>query len=181
LKTDLFFIIFRLILVGKMENTFYDKGLRFSCSRCSKCCRHDPGFVFLSYTDLHRLIAFFRLDARQFIETWCRSVDLGIAKRLSLKEKKNYDCIFWGDEGCIAYSARPLQCSSYPFWEPHLSSLQEWSALSAECPGVGQGKLHTREEIEQWLIKRREERFIDLDKDDLAWLTSPQDKEEGEQ
>ncbi len=38
-----------------MEEVFYGRGLRFECTRCSRCCRHNPGYVFLSPVDLARL------------------------------------------------------------------------------------------------------------------------------
>ena len=34
---------------------FYSDGLRFECTRCSRCCRHTPGYVFLSENDVERL------------------------------------------------------------------------------------------------------------------------------
>lgn len=163
-----------------MNTTFYEKGLRFTCTRCSRCCRHEPGFVFLSYEDLDRLILHFRMPVSSFLDRFCRTVDLGLVKRLSLQEKDNYDCILWGEGGCIAYEARPLQCRSYPFWAPHLESIDTWRALTADCPGIDRGELHSRETIEQWLFQRRKERFIDMDKDDLSWLRGAgSDDEEG--
>ncbi len=99
-------------------------------------------------------------------------MDLGIAKRLSLREQDNYDCILWGENGCTAYEARPLQCRSYPFWDPHLDSEGSWNALASECPGVNQGTLHSEEEIQEWLLLRRKERFVDMEKDNLDWLRS---------
>ncbi|HUX21603.1 MAG TPA: YkgJ family cysteine cluster protein, partial [Spirochaetia bacterium] len=38
-----------------MYKPFYQDGLRFECTRCDACCRHEPGYVFLSQTDLRRL------------------------------------------------------------------------------------------------------------------------------
>ena len=36
---------------------------------------------------------------------------------LALIELKNYECSLWDKEcGCKAYGARPVQCSTYPFW-----------------------------------------------------------------
>lgn len=158
-----------------METPFYENGLHFSCTRCSACCRHEPGYVFLSYQDLEALITHFQIKAKEFIDQYCRTVDLGICKRLSLQEKENYDCILWTPQGCLAYEARPLQCKSYPFWEPNLDSLSSWEALKRECPGVGHGEWHSKEEIVEWLIARRNERFIDLEKDDLEWLIRDED------
>ena len=79
---------------------FYDNGLRFECQKCSACCRYDPGYVFLSRNDLASLTQRMKLSEKEFLETYCRTVDLGGIKRVSLIEKKNYDCIFWEEGGC---------------------------------------------------------------------------------
>ncbi len=74
---------------------------------------------------------------------------------ISLLERSNNDCIFLSDTGCRIYPVRPLQCSSYPFWGSVLSSEEQWEDEAKECPGINNGKLHTKEEIEDWLDKRR--------------------------
>jgi Fe-S-cluster containining protein len=65
---------------------------------------------------------------------------------LCLKEKENYDCILW-DNGCIAYEARPTQCSTYPFWSRILSSKEMWNEEGLSCPGINKGKTWTKDEI----------------------------------
>lgn len=98
-----------------MDKQFWKSGLNFSCTRCSACCRFDPGFVFLSEHDLSRLLEWATMPKDEFIKVYCRWVpkDDGF-EYLSLKEKPNYDCILW-DDGCKAYTARPRQCSDFPF------------------------------------------------------------------
>lgn len=139
-----------------MDRPFYAAGLKFECTQCHDCCRHDPGYVFLSRFDLERLAQHKGLSPGQFIESFCRWVDLGDGEVLSLVEKKNYDCIFW-DQGCTVYSGRPLQCRAYPFWKGPLASPQAWDFESRACPGIGRGKLHSREDIEAWLQARRDQ------------------------
>ena len=39
-----------------MSKKFYDDGLQFECARCSYCCRHEPGYVFLSDNDLDAMV-----------------------------------------------------------------------------------------------------------------------------
>jgi Fe-S-cluster containining protein len=134
-----------------MSEPFYADGLRFSCTRCSRCCRLAPGFVFLTREDLSRLVQATGLPAREFVDRYCRQVGLNSFQRLSLKEKHNYDCIFWEEQGCTVYEHRPYQCRSYPFWRANLETRDTWEALKASCPGVGQGRLHSRREIEAWL------------------------------
>jgi hypothetical protein len=138
-----------------MLPTFYDQGLKFECTQCHACCRHDPGYVFLSRQDLNTLAAGVGMEPRAFVEKYCRWVDLGQGLVLSLKEKKNFDCIFW-DGGCTVYTHRPVQCRTYPFWEGPMASVEKWKWEGRFCPGINQGKLRDKTEIEEALAKRRE-------------------------
>ena len=143
-----------------MTECFYENGLNFECTQCSKCCRFDPGYVFLSYNDLDRLIKFFKTSETEFIDKYCRKVDMGDKNRLSLLEKENFDCIFWSNGGCEIYEARPLQCRSYPFWKPFLINKKAWDAESESCPGMNQGVLVNKEKIEDWIQQRDNEKYI---------------------
>jgi Fe-S-cluster containining protein len=133
------------------ELPFYAEGLRFSCTRCSSCCRHESGFVFLSEADVYGMAARLGVDYQGFLETYCRWVPWeGGADRLSLKEKSNYDCIFWR-QGCLVYEERPIQCKTFPFWRSNVLSAEAWEAASRWCPGMGKGELHTGAFIESCL------------------------------
>jgi Fe-S-cluster containining protein len=133
--------------------SFYVDGLNFSCIRCSSCCRHESGFVFLSEKDLLSLERALSLLRPQFIALYCRWVRSGSLQLLSLKEKSNYDCIFWKD-ACSVYHARPLQCRSFPFWESILSSSDTWEAATLSCPGIGSGRHYSVAEIDAWIKKQ---------------------------
>ncbi len=140
---------------------FYSQGLRFECTRCSACCRHTPGYVFLSPADLARMSAFLGVDGTEFRRSYCRQVSFGPASRVSLTEKPNLDCVFWEAGGCAVYEARPLQCRSFPFWSSQLGSRADWKECGQRCPGVGKGRLHGRAEIEHWLKLRLAEGFLE--------------------
>lgn len=128
---------------------FYANGLNFECQRCSFCCGHSPGFVYLSKRDLKALCNFFNLCAKDFIAKYCRWADYYYGtKVLALLEKRNYDCILW-ENGCSAYSARPVQCSTYPFWSWMVKDKNVWNDCAKECPGMNKGKLWSCEEIEK--------------------------------
>ncbi len=130
-----------------MGDTFYSNGLRFSCVQCSACCRHDPGYVYLSKIDLQNLCNITNVTKKDFIEKYCRVVPYHDGTEvLSLQEKKNYDCIFWNN-GCGVYSARPIQCSTYPFWTFLLKSQDSWNKESESCPGINKGKLLNENDI----------------------------------
>lgn len=135
--------------------SFYSEGLQFHCTRCSRCCRHDPGYVLLSDDDLKRLSEGLGMSRQAVIDTYCRIVSLGPFKRLSLTEQSNYDCVFWRDGSCSVYGFRPYQCSSYPFWPSNLVDRRTWDATADECPGINIGKHYTAREIQALLSGRR--------------------------
>jgi Fe-S-cluster containining protein len=140
-----------------IDKPFYVQGLRFSCVRCSECCRIDPGFVYLRKKDTENLVSALKMKYTDFIESYCRWVPLDGFEQLSLKEKTNYDCIFWKN-GCSVYEARPLQCRTFPFWPSILSSAGSWEAIS--CSGMGKGALHSMKEIELVLSWQKTEPVI---------------------
>ncbi len=134
-----------------MEEAFYSDGLDFSCRQCSFCCCGFPGVVLLSQTDLDRLAKWADLTNEQFIAVYCRWMENDDGKKyLSLREKKNMECIFW-DKGCSAYQARPTQCRTYPFWTSVLKDRESWQKESQDCPGINTGSHHSKEEIQEQL------------------------------
>jgi Fe-S-cluster containining protein len=131
------------------KELFYVDGLKFSCKRCSSCCRYDQGFVYLSKKDLKNLSSALKIDEENVISEYCRWVSNWNGDAvLSLKEKSNYDCILW-DSGCTVYQERPLQCVTFPFWASILADKKCWESAAESCPGMNYGQLHTMAEIEE--------------------------------
>ena len=137
---------------------FYEDGLKFECNGCSYCCRFEGGVVLLCENDLERLAEFSGLKKEEFIEVYCRYEENDSGEKfLVLKVLSNGDCIFWnkdlcgGKGGCECYEARPVQCSTYPFWTKILASEDAWNAEAAKCPGINFGTLRAKEEIEDQL------------------------------
>jgi len=138
-----------------MPNDFYKDGLKFSCKRCSTCCRVTSGYVYLSQKDISNLVLALNVDRNSFLQIYCRWVINWKGEEvLSLKEKSNKDCILW-DNGCTVYSSRPLQCLAFPFWDSIIASEHNWEIAAGECPGMNTGELHLKMEIEKF-IKLRE-------------------------
>lgn len=124
------------------------------------CCRFDPGYVFLSEEDVMALTRRLDISRDEFEATYCRQVEMDGSHRLSLTEQANNDCIFWKDGGCSVYEDRPLQCRSFPFWPSYLFSEYTWKSVRRICPGVGLGKTHEAQEIEEWLRAPAQHSFI---------------------
>ena len=143
------------------ERPFYAQGLRFSCVRCSACCRYESGYVYLSEKDNSLLREALNMEHGEFIKAYCRWIpSVNGTWQLSLKEKSNFDCIFWSGEGCSVYEARPLQCRTFPFWQSVLKSGKNWKITAQSCAGIGQGKLHSMDSIKKLLAIREKEPII---------------------
>ncbi len=138
-----------------MQPSFWNRGLRFVCTQCSRCCRHDSGYVFLSEDDLKRLLQFTGLMREEFIVRYAAWAPFGIEDHLSLAEQDNKDCVFWKDGGCSVYPARPLQCRTYPFWSHIVDSEEHWAREASECPGIDIGPSRNGEDISAALHARR--------------------------
>lgn len=131
------------------KEPFYKDGLHFGCQRCSFCCGHSPGFVYLSKRDLLALCNYKKMSVKDFVDQYCRWANYYYGTQvLALKEQKNYDCILW-QSGCSCYEARPVQCSTWPFWSWMVESKESWQDCAKECPGMNKGRLWTFKEIEE--------------------------------
>jgi Fe-S-cluster containining protein len=73
-----------------------------------------------------------------------------------LKEiRKNGECIFLKKNKCSVYKARPTQCRTWPFWPENMSSKTWNKEIVNFCPGVGKGKLITKNKINSFLQLER--------------------------
>ncbi len=127
------------------------------------CCRFESGYVWLSRKDLHDLSQGLELSVRDVVDRFCRVVDLGGFKQLSLHERYSNDCVFWTDGACSVYSFRPLQCRTFPFWAHQVVDESTWHEAARHCPGIGIGPLHTHKEIAAEIEKRRLEPPLNAD------------------
>src|SRR5215213_1910712 len=82
------------VLDNPSTQTWYDEGLRFTCTQCGNCCTGGPGYVWISEEEVKRLAAHLKLSVDETIEKYCRRA----GGRISLKEYRNaggqYDCTF---------------------------------------------------------------------------------------
>jgi len=122
---------------------FYAKGLRFECTGCGACCILGGGFVYPSLEDVGFAARYLNLSVTEFTKTY-----LELNKGEYVFRNKGDNCIFYGENGCSIYAARPTQCRTYPFWKANLRSKYRWKIIAEECEGIGQGKLFSFEEIE---------------------------------
>ena len=122
---------------------WFKEGLKFECQRCGRCCRGEPGVVWVNMNEIEKIAAFMGISREAFAKNYLRSFN----ERYSLVEYGGGDCIMY-DNGCKIYDVRPCQCRTFPFWGSNLEDRSEWEKLKKTCPGVDKGKLHKLEDIQ---------------------------------
>jgi uncharacterized protein len=129
---------------------WYRDGLSFTCTRCGHCCTGTPGYVWVGDDEIAQLATARGMTIKEFMKTFVRRV----GGRYSLIEKPGGDCIFWDrKEGCTVYPARPVQCRTWPFWPENIESPEAWAESTRTCPGSGQGRVFSLEEIREAAAK----------------------------
>ena len=127
---------------------WYQAGLSFECTQCGNCCSGDPGYVWATKEEIHRISEFLGREDGTLDKAHLRRVGL----RYSLTEKANGDCVFLKRAGgktmCTIYPVRPLQCRTWPFWSRNLRSSNAWSEANKICPGMNRGQRHDFVQIE---------------------------------
>ena len=129
------------------QEPWYADGLRFTCTGCGDCCTGGPGYVWVNQAEIDALAQRLELSVAEFERRYVRQIGV----RRSLKELKNYDCVFLDAQTrkCTVYEQRPRQCRTWPFWDSNLASPEAWQHTCEVCPGSGQGKLYSIDVIEE--------------------------------
>jgi len=130
---------------------WWQEGLFFSCIGCGRCCRGEPGSVWLSPGELEAVAEHLGMESEAFRKGFV----VERRGRMSLRERPNWDCVMYQGESarCGIYSVRPLQCRLFPFWPSILRTRRGWVERSSECPGMDRGRFWSAEEIAALLAK----------------------------
>jgi Fe-S-cluster containining protein len=121
---------------------FFDKGLRFTCTQCGKCCRGAPGTIYVSAHEVTQIAGFLKMPEDAFLREYCKP----FSDSYTILEHADGRCLFY-EAGCTLYPVRPKQCRTFPFWFENVRSVRAWALVERDCPGIGQGRLYSSEEI----------------------------------
>ena len=121
---------------------FFDEGVRFQCLRCGGCCTGEPGIVYADQDEILLMAEFLDISPELLKDRYLNPFQDGFVVR----EAEDGRCVFF-ENGCVIYPVRPLQCRTFPFWFSNMRSLFSWKEVCMRCPGIGKGRLYTREEI----------------------------------
>lgn len=115
------------------EDSWYKKGLKFTCTECGKCCTGAPGYVWVNTAEMEEIANFLKISVKEFKQRYVRRV----GSRYSLIESKvTYDCVFLKENKCQIYGARPTQCRTFPWWPQNLRNEQAWNETAQTCEGI---------------------------------------------
>ena len=136
---------------SNQNQPWYSNGLQFTCTQCGDCCTGAPGVVWVTDEELQEIADLLGKSIGEIRLFHTRIVQ----GRVSLTEYANGDCTFFDPRkrACTVYESRPVQCRTWPFWNSHLKSEDSWKEICRTCPGSGEGKFFSLEEIEERAAK----------------------------
>ena len=121
---------------------FFHPGIRFECIGCGTCCTGEPGVVTATLEEGNAIARHLRRPLADLTPHLLIPVKSGY----HIREYPDGRCTFH-DQGCRIYPVRPRQCRTYPFWVSNLRSRYRWKNVVRQCPGIGQGRRYTSQEI----------------------------------
>ncbi len=135
--------------IGVKYKPWWSDGLFFGCLQCGRCCRGEPGSVWVTEIEIDRIAVYLEMDRNAFAKKKCVLRN----GRISLRERFNGDCVMLDRSAnrCGIYGLRPAQCRLFPFWPSLLESRDAWEAEAGRCPGINHGKFWSPDEISQLL------------------------------
>lgn len=131
-----------------MGKKFWEEGIRFQCQGTGKCCVSHTSFghVYLTLKDRQRLARHLNMTTSEFTRARCVKTD----GYFHLREVTG-PCSFLKGKQCGVYEARPDQCRTWPFWPENMNARVWTKEIATFCPGVGKGRLYSKDEIEALL------------------------------
>ncbi len=128
------------------KKPWYHAGLRFSCTACGECCKAHGAYshVYADDDDTVAMAKKLSLTPAEFERRYAFFDDLGNREI----RFENGACVFLKGGRCSVYSARPVQCRTFPFWPENLVRKVWKEEIERDCPGAGTGQLHSAAEID---------------------------------
>lgn len=115
----------------------------FECIRCGECCRGEDNSVLTFPHEVQRIIGATGekwLDVAEPPSTGEWDCDGNFHTLEWRLRRKDDNCRYYSDSGCLIYGARPALCTTYPFY------LEDGTLKFSECLGLGK-KISTEASI----------------------------------
>ena len=111
----------------------------FKCARCGECCR-EHGFVFFRRDDIRRAAAHLGMTQAAFTARYLIKTSDGWA--IAVTNRK--PCVFLSDKGCAINEAKPVQCSTFPYWKEHIGKTGELVGFDRPCKEIKKAKKQSK-------------------------------------
>lgn len=125
---------------SKWYETFFQSSstkFPFECTGCGKCCQ-TKGEVYLNPTETQQAASLLSMPLEDFKTKFvAREEETSTEQKWTVLKQKNAiasggekvtQCVFLNEEmQCGIYGARPLQCSTYPFWPRIMNDIDGWN------------------------------------------------------
>lgn len=131
-----------------VKNTpWYQDGVRFACTGCGGCCRARNGYeyVYVDPTEARAIARRLGIPLRRFVAEYLLEQAEDAQMHLRFDDGA---CSMLKDGKCQVYEERPKQCRTWPFWRENLDRKVWDTEIAPNTPGVGRGRLWSKEEIE---------------------------------
>ncbi len=112
--------------------------LSFSCHKCGHCC-HGRGGIIVGKKDLLRLMNYFKLDEKSFLEKYTENFN---QKPCLIVKEDNYCYFFNKDVGCTIHTARPDVCRAWPYFRGNLIDKVSFEMAKLDCKGINKEMPH---------------------------------------
>ena len=144
-----------------------DSNLPFDCTGCGNCCK-TKGDVLLSPDETRSAASLLDLSVDEFKKRYVAEEEVTVLMSLDperippgetgwtvLRQKEeDGSCVFLGEDNmCGVYEARPLQCSTYPFWPRIMASRESWDG-EVRSEGDGKERGGKIEEDKYWSVEK---------------------------
>ena len=113
------------------KNKIMKNKIKFTCKKCGACC--SVGFIYLKKGEVEKIAAHINMPVKQFKKKYTEwFLFLGRA----LKWNDRGACIFLKNKECSIYSARPSQCSTWPYWQRLINNQRDLKRAKGYCDGI---------------------------------------------
>jgi Fe-S-cluster containining protein len=163
---------------------WYQNGLKFKCTTCGACCTWE-GDVWVTEDEMTRIANYLKMDINEFAQKYVKfdsfkgkfklkhKRDFPEGKNTETLKREFHHCVFLQENRkCAIYPARPIQCSTYPFWSEKLRNERVWNNEKWSCEGIDHpnAELIPYEEIEKQRRLHEESQQKSVASDDVKSL-----------
>jgi len=103
------------------------------------CCQGE-GEVWSNDAEIAGMAKLLGISLSDFISKYCKGYSRRQGWHLLKHDPGTRDCIFLQGNKCTVYGARPLQCSTYPWWPELMPDIAWESEGRLACEGINQAE-----------------------------------------